>query len=160
MTVGDIATWVGSIATVCALGFAGWQLRSSRRAELAVRQAEIKGVAVEWRATVVPRVPDPDGSGMWVYEITVNNPGRLPITYVEVEVTFPVDVRRHHHDGHVGRPVRSFTLSAPVVVAGGNRPWKRRLYIPFESRNELKRTTAVVTFQVADGGRYSNRWPR
>src|SRR5215210_5504028 len=98
MTVGDVATWVGSFAAVVALGFAGWQLRSSRRAESAARQAEIQGVAVAWRALIVPRVASSDGSGTWIYEITMNNPGRLPISNVEIDLTFPMHVSRHHYD--------------------------------------------------------------
>ncbi|GAA1576728.1 hypothetical protein GCM10009789_32770 [Kribbella sancticallisti] len=91
---GDAATWVSGVATAVAVTFAGIQLQSFRRDAKHQERVELDGVAVSWRAREVPTKPDPDGTSTALYTFTVHNPGRLPITDVEVNITVPCALTR------------------------------------------------------------------
>jgi len=155
---GDLATWVGALATAVAGGFAGWQLLLLRRQQAAAAWAELNGVAVTWVQKVKPNSPDPDGSALWVFEITVHNPGRLPIRNVQVEMTFPVEVCRTHFDGTVDEPVRVVDVGLPVLAGASHHTWERKLRMEFNEAHSLRTISAHVTFLDLVGRTHSNVW--
>jgi len=157
---GDVAGWVSGIATAGALVFAGWQIRELRKQASRDRRIELEGVVVSWRAAVAPQQAEPDGMADWVYEFRVHNPGRLPITNVQVEITFPVAVRRRHYTGLLAPSSRTIVLNTPVIAAQDERKWKRRLEIEFAAEGELRKTMARVAFDDLDGRHHTNVWPR
>lgn len=93
---------------------------------------------------------------MWVYEITAQNPGPLPIHNVVVSLTFGPEVRRLHYDGAVDRPGRTLTMRQPVILGQSTRPWKRSVVLPFGERALLEATTAAIAFTPADAPRQTN----
>jgi hypothetical protein len=88
------------------------------------------------------------------------NPGRLPIDDVHVHWMFPCDVVRVRHDGIADDPTNVLTLSAPVLVGGGKRAWRRHLLIDYSCKDRLSEIYADVTFNDIEGHRRTNRWPR
>jgi len=93
---------------------------------------------------------------VWVYEITAQNPGPLPIRNVVVSLTFGPEVRRLHYDGAIDRPSRTLTMRQPVVLGQGTRTWKRSVVLPFEERFLLAATTATISFTPPDTSRQTN----
>ena len=49
---GDVASWVGGLATAGGFVFAGFQLRLIRQQAKKDRAVEIEGVSVSWRAPI------------------------------------------------------------------------------------------------------------
>jgi hypothetical protein len=49
---------------------------------------------------------------------------------VHIRWKFPSNIIRLRHDGVLDSPSDTLTLSAPVVVGGGERTWRRHLPIP------------------------------
>ena len=82
-----MADWAGAVsAAVAAIGliFAGWQLSLLNRQARDDRRVAETGVVVSWRAVVAPDHAGEDGLAEWEYEVTAQNPGRLPIDHVEI----------------------------------------------------------------------------
>jgi hypothetical protein len=149
------------IAAAIGLLFTGYQVWLLNRQARHDRRVVLEGVAVSWRPVESPsHVERDDGTSKWLYELVLVNPGRLPIDDVHVRWTFPCNVVRLRHDGVIDPPTDTLTLSAPVVVGGGQRSWRRHLLIPYRDRHELIETFAEVTFNDIDGHRRTNRWPR
>jgi hypothetical protein len=158
---GDVATWVSGVATAIAVGFAGIQLRSFRRDAKHQERVELDGVAVSWRAREVPTKPDPDGTSTALYTFTVHNPGRLPITDVNVTVTVPCDVARVHFDGSIEPPSREFRLDTPVIAGGDKQAWDRRLRLRYDERQSMRDLKAHIKFwSVKSGEAHTNTWGR
>ena len=156
---GDIATWVSGVATTVAVAFAGLQLRSFRQQEDEDRRIQFAGVAVEWKLADVPG-PSRDGVAESEYVFTLTNPGRLPVTHVDVHVCVPFPVRRAHPDGTLEGPVTEFRLDTPVVAGGGTRQWWRTLRFADADRAGLRDMTAVVHFLDLEGKAHETRWGR
>jgi hypothetical protein len=157
---GNAAEWISGLATVGALGFTGYQVWLLRKDRARDQEIELQGVAVAWRAKVVPHGPDANNEGVWIYEITANNPGRLPISNVQVVLTFPMKVSREHYDGHRGEPVHDLHLVAPVILGGRDRSWNRTVVLSYDQRLELPGTTAVVRYQDSTGRARQSTWPK
>ncbi len=159
-----MADWIAmasGIAAAAGLLFTGYQVWLLNRQARHDRRVVLDGVAVSWRPVEAPsQVERDDGRSHWLYELVLVNPGRLPIDDVHVRWRFPCEVVRLRHDGIMDSPTDALTLSAPVVVGGGERTWRRRLLINYDHKRDLIRTYAEVTFTDIDGRRRTNRWPR
>jgi len=158
MEMGDLATWVAALATAAAGGFAGWQILMLRQDRKATVQMERDGVAVTWVQAVRPHVADQDGFATWVFEITVHNPGRMPIRNVEVDMDFPRAVRRVHGDKQVDEPTDHLDLGLPVMAGISSKTWRRTLRLLFDESQSLRGITARVSFVDLEGHQHSNRW--
>jgi hypothetical protein len=149
------------VAAAIGLLFTGYQVWLLNRQARHDRRVVLEGVAVAWRPAEAPsQVERDDGTSTWLYELVLVNPGRLPIDDVHIRWKFPCDVVRLRHDGVIDSPTDTLVLSAPVVVGGGERSWRRHLLIPYRDRHALSGTFAEVTFNDIDGCRRTNRWPR
>lgn len=157
MPVGDIATWVGSIATIAAVAFAGWQLLMFRRDQAAQAAAELKGVAVSWYPKIKPHKPETDGWATWVFDVSAHNPGRLPISDVEVDLEFPREFRRVRYDRSVDDPASLLNVGMAVLVGGESKVWERTLRMPFDGPS-LRGVRATIQFTGIDGIRHTNTW--
>lgn len=155
-------TWdaLAAVAGVVAAGAAAWQLWRLRLADLDARAAEVEGVSV---VTVVEHRPWDsevrDGRADWTYTYTVTNPGRLPISEVDVTIDYPCDVQRRNGAG-LESPTRSLTFPVPVVAARSSHQARtRRLSVAREHWDELREAKITVSFWTPDAGRCSTTWP-
>lgn len=155
---GNAAEWFGGLSTAGALVFAGLQVRSLHTQTMRDRRVEAEGVAASWRPVIAPKSADAEGWAVWHYEITVNNPGRLPIRDVEVEMTWPCSVTRVHPDYTADEPRRVLHLHTPVIAGGAVRHWDRYLRMKFEERHLLPQTEATVRFSTLDNEHHATRW--
>ncbi len=155
--------WVAVVSTSitgAGLVFAGWQLMIMNRAARMDRRVALDGVVASWRAIEAPRKAQPDGTGVWLYEFQVHNPGRLPIDSVRIEWIFSCEVQRRR-SGFLEEPTRQLELTTPVIPGGGHRRWERRLVMNFaEAERCLQHTHAKVHFDDVAGHGRTNRWPR
>lgn len=156
MSASELIGMLSAVAALAAASFAAFELRRGLLDRRAQEAAQRDGVAVMWLPLVTPNHPDVSGDATWAYEITVQNPGPLPIRDVVVQLTFATDVRRRHYDGAVDASVRELTMHQPVVLAHGTRSWKRIVVVPWEARELLNRTTASVAFTPVDKPRQVN----
>jgi len=149
-------------ASIAAVGlfFAGWQLLLLNRNATYERRVAYDGVVVSWRPVEAPDHPNHDGAAEWLYELTVNNPGRLPIDHVVVRWVFPCLVQRVRGSGVLDAPVAELTLGTPVLAGGNSRKWRRRVRIDFGQRGTLPDTFAKIRYMDIDGNEHCNRWPR
>lgn len=163
-SIADLASIVTSGATCVALVFAGIQLQQTRASDRRRRRVEIDGVAVSWRPIRVPRDPqDAKGRARWVYEFTAHNPGQLPVSGVQIEIHFALDVERLHYDDRVDKPTRELILETPVLAGGKEQTWRRKLLMNYaDSQAVLPKTTAVISFIDPEdpGKRHVNKWPK
>ena len=151
---------LAAVAGAVAATVAAWQLWRIRVDALDTRAAEIASVAAV--TTVVARPTEKvsrGGRGIWTYQYTVHNPGRLPVSDVSATITFPCDVQRQHYDGTVDAPTRTVNIRTPVIAPGGSHIRRRRFSIDNESRVELGNTSAAVTFHTPDAGEHTTHWP-
>lgn len=147
-------------AAVVAAGAAALQLWRLRTDKLDARAAEIDSVSLQ--ITVLERPTESDrseGVGRYVYELTIHNPGRLPISNVTATLTFPVAVQRSHYDGSIDDASTTMVLSTPVIAPGGVHSRRRTLLIPTVEGVSLDATTATVDFSAADVGEHRTLWP-
>lgn len=146
----------------CGLLATAWQLRQQRAQAVEQRRLEIEGVSASWRPRSAPRPIDVDKAGfaLWKYEFVVHNPGRLPISTVELQVTFPVVVQRLRGQ-HSDEPTKVVKMVHPVLIGGEQRRWDRTLRMKFtDAENNLHATLASVSFLDAQGEPHRNDWPR
>lgn len=151
---------LAAVAGAVAAALAAWQLWRIRVEAFDTRAAEIASVAIV--TTVVGRPTEASnraGRGVWVYEFSVHNPGRLPISDVRATITFPCDVQRQHYDGTLEAPTRALHLRTPVIAPGGGHIRRRSLLIDEDNRSRLDSTSAAVTFHTPDGGAHTTHWP-
>ncbi len=155
----ELSDWIGLASALIALvgvllavGTYWRSVHERRRAAL----AEIEAVAVSWHSYETPVHPESDGTALWRYAITVQNPGRLPVRAVQVQLAFPRPVRRLHYDGSMDDPTLTFELHQAVVLAGDRRTWKRAFVLPFAERDSLKAVGGRVTFVTNDGKSHTN----
>jgi hypothetical protein len=158
----DWPATISAFAAAAGLAFSGWQTLHLRQDREEERRLWTEGVSVSWHPRVRPNVTDVDqgSQALWQYAIRVDNPGRFPISDVDVAINFEVDVERIEHGGLPGGVTRQLTLHQPVVRGGGHREWRRTLRVTYEDRDGLKRTTATVSFRDVDGLLHTTRWPR
>jgi len=158
---GDVATWVTGCLTAMALLFAGLQLREVQRQRDRVRQVDVDGVAVTWDATPVfhpDAGPDDDSDATW--RIAVHNPGDLPIRDVVVKLDFPCDAQVAHSSGQAAPTAGGLELDTPTVEGRGQRVWTRTVRVRFADREQLRMTTATVTFVDVQNQMRTNHWGR
>jgi hypothetical protein len=123
------------------------------------RELEMKGVVVTSRVTKAPRDPDAEGMADCVYRFTAQNPGRLPITAIHVEIAFAMPVQRRRRDGTIDAVSEQVHLLVPVVAGGDKYSWTVRLRIPYKDRAQLRDTVkALIIFRDPDGQKRRNRW--
>jgi hypothetical protein len=140
--------------------FAGWQLMIMNQAQAMERRVARDGVVVSWLPIEAPRAPEPDGTGVWLYEIQVHNPGRLPVDDVRVDWHFQCPVQRRR-SSVVEPATRHLQLVTPVLAGGDKRRWERRLVMNYaEAEATLPSTFAEVHFVDVEGRSQTNRWPR
>jgi hypothetical protein len=152
---------VSSLIAAIGLIFTGYQVYLLNRQARQDRRVVLDGVAAAWRPVQAPSHPEEgDGTSTWQYQLVLVNPGRLPIDDVQIKWFFPCQVVRLRHKGVTDKPTSVLTLSAPVLVGGGERTWERWLRIDYSQKANLAATYAEVSFNDIDGQRHTNRWPR
>lgn len=156
----DGAQWVSALAAIGALAAATFQIRGLRKDARATRAGEIRGVALETVVKTRPiKAETSDGRSTWEYLFTVHNPGRFPITEIEVHIEFAVPVQRVHYDGSRDTVTRELTFSIPVVPARGHYSRRRAVLVDHDERTKLRQTQSTVRFTTPDAGRLSTTWP-
>jgi hypothetical protein len=148
---------------VAAIGlvFGGWQLFLLNRQARYDRRVAETGVVVSWRAVEAPDRAGDDGLADWVYEVTAQNPGRLPIDHVQVWWCFGAPVQRITYSGRTEEPTRRLSLATPVLAGGESRQWRRRLRFAYADHDTvLHPMYAEISFTNIDGRDRTNRWPR
>jgi hypothetical protein len=159
-----MAEWAGAAsAAVAAIGliFGGWQLYLLNRQARYDRRVAETGVVVSWRTVEAPNQASTDGDGDWLFELTAQNPGRLPIDHVQIWWCFGGLVRRVHYDGRIDEPTNRLSLGTQVLAGGESRPWRRKIRLPYEARDTILHPMyADITFTNIDGHQRTNRWPR
>lgn len=149
-------------ATVAAAVFAGWQVRELVRQQRDVERLETRAVSVMWQATSAPHKPDAsDGSAVWVLEVTLTNPGRMPIDNVHCTIHFDRPVRRLRHDGTADKPTTSLNLEQTVLLGGATRSWTRTIRARFDADVWVASAMrATVSFDDMHGEPQTTSWPR
>ena len=161
----DLSTTVSVVSAVAAaggLGFSGWQMRLLLADRQEERRLGVDGVSASWHPKVRPNESDrdPGGQAVWQFVFRVDNPGRFPISDVNVHVHFDLDVERIEHGGIPTGITRSIDLHHPVLPGGGSPEWSRRLQMNYAERAKLHTMRASVEFLDVDGARHSTTWPR
>jgi hypothetical protein len=158
-----MSEWAAVASTLIAgvgLLFAGGQLRITNRAAAMERRIARDGVVVSWQPVEAPREAQPDGAGVWLDDVRVHNPGRMPVDVVVVDWHFKCAVQRRR-GGVLDPPTTHLQLVAPVLPGGGERRWERRLVMNYaEAEKALPGTFAEVRFVDIEGRSHTNRWPR
>jgi len=151
---------LAAVAGAVAVALAAWQLWRIRADAFDTRAAEIASVAIVTTLVERPtKASNRDGSGVWVYEFSVHNPGRLPISDVSATITFPCAVQREHYDGTLETSARTLHLRTPVIAQGGIHTRRRHLLIAEDNRSCLDSMLAEVTFRTPDAGAHTTHWP-
>jgi hypothetical protein len=160
-TVRRVTDWTASASTLFAgvgLVFAGQQVLLGNRQAREDRRLGLEGVVVSWRVVEAPAAAEKDGSAVWIYEVTVTNPGKFAIDRVDIDWVFPCPVQRLRYDGSADAPGHELRLTTPVLPGGGQSTWRRTVRMDFsESRAD---TYAEVSFNDILGQQRRNRWPR
>jgi len=160
MSAVDIAQLVSAVAAFGALVAAGVQIRGLRRDARDGRVGEILGVAVDTDVVHRPvKADQPGGRSMWEYRFSVHNPGRFPITNLDVRIEFTSDQQRMHYDGSLDAPSRLLEMGAPVIPARSTKAWTRRIVIDHSDHKKLRGTVASVAFMTPDAGAWKTKWP-
>lgn len=151
---------LGAVAGIAAAGAAAWQLWRLRLDALDARAAEIRGVSV---VTVVKHRPWDDavrdGRADWTYEYTLTNPGRLPISNVEVTMQYPCEVQRRTGK-NLEAPTRQLSFPVPVVAAQSSHPARtRRVSVAQADWDQLRDAKITVSFWTPDAGQCMTTWP-
>lgn len=157
---GSLAELIAAFAAVATIGWAVLEFRRRRIADLDARAAELLGVALTYQL-VRPRDSEVlDGKGRFTYNFTLHNPGRLPISLVQVRICYPGPVQRIHSNGEVDLPAINHELTVAAVAPHGQHAWRRTLDVPCELWEQLRNTEASIAFTCPDGGRCLTTWPR
>jgi hypothetical protein len=160
MSAADVASWVSAFAAAGGFLAAAGQIYGFRRDALSVRAAEIASVALETDVVQRPESPNAgNGRGRWIYNFTVRNPGRLPISRVEVLINFPIDVTRQRAESGPDVPSSTLDMNVPVIAARGQKTWRRIVLVDHTHHEQLRNTISTVTFTSPDAGRIRTQWP-
>ena len=119
-SMGGWAAIASTLIAVVGLFFTGAQLLVMNRAAAMERRVAREGVVVSWEPVEAPRAAEPDGTGVWEYEIQVQNPGALPVDNLRVDWHFRLPVQRRRQ-GHLDPPTTHLELVQPVLPGGGHR---------------------------------------
>lgn len=156
-SVGDL---LGGLAAVGALAFAAVEIPRGRRQRLDDQAQEIAAVGLELKPIIRPLDTDFRGEmGDFVYDITIDNPGRYPISDVIIDLNFPGEAGRVHGTGAIDEACTGMRLVAPVVLSRDRRTWHRRLRVSRATSDIMHTTTARVGFARIDVGRITIDWP-
>ncbi|MFI6833086.1 hypothetical protein ACIBG5_38635 [Kribbella sp. NPDC050241] len=153
-----------SSAIIAAIGlfFAGYQLLQFRKDRKREHDLEIQGVCASWRPISNPRDSDVrDGLAVWRYAIDVHNPGKFPINWVKVTMSFPVEFARLRGNTRT-ESGKELVVHQPVIAGGAHRTWERRLEMQWDEATDerLAAIAADVTFVDIQGRRQHTHWPR
>lgn len=160
MSAVDVAQIASALGALGAVAIAAYEIGGLRRDSVATRAGEIAGVAVATDVVTRPVGPDAGGStSRWVYQFSVYNPGRFPVTEVQVEIAFSIPVRREHFNGQVDDPAETLEMYVPVIPARGSKTWDRAIRIAHAQHRHLRETRATVAFTAPDSGQWVNTWP-
>jgi hypothetical protein len=160
VSASDIASWVSALAAAGAFSAAAYQLSQTRRDALDQRAAEIASVSLDTNVVHRPVKADEMGQSRWDYRFIVGNPGRLPISAVELVIKFTTPVSRMHHDRSLEPETYQLDMYVPVIPAGQEKSWNRTVLLLDHDRHEdLRNTVAEVTFSTPDAGRITTTWP-
>lgn len=158
-----VSEWAAVVSALIAgigLLFAGRQLHIMNRAAALERRVSREGVVVLWRPIEAPHEPSPDGTAVWLYEVQVHNPGRLPVDDLRVDWHFTCPVQRRR-SGVLDPATTRLQLFTPVLAGNDKRRWKRRLVMNYaDAKAALPETFAEVHFVDIEGRPQTNRWPR
>jgi len=114
-----------------------------------------------WQATSAPHKADADGSAVWELEITLTNPGRMPIDNVHCSIYFDRPVRRLRYDGSADKPATSLNLEQTVLLGGSSRSWTRTIRARFDADVWVASAMrATVSFDDMHGDPQTTSWPR
>jgi hypothetical protein len=146
-----------TLAAVVAIGYGLYEFRSRYLASLNQRAAELLAVTLTYEL----KRPQPSEArkrtATYTYRWTVHNPGRLPITNVTVEMSYPGLVQRAHSDGTLEKPSATHEMKVAAVAGHHQYTWRRALQVPVEV--DMERTTAKIRFRAADVGDLETTWP-
>jgi hypothetical protein len=158
--VSDWAALISSIAAAIGLLFTGTQVWLARRQDQHNRRIATEGVSVSWQVVEAPDRPTGEGDAEWLYRIVIQNPGPLPVDEVTAIIKLADTVRRVRYTGRLGEPTTDLTFRAPVLSAGGQHEWKRRLQVPLAQGAPLKGAVAQLDYRDMEMRQRSTTWPR
>ena len=100
--------------------------------------AEVRGVTLTYKLTKPRPSEVAEGAGIFSYEFGLHNPGRLPITEVNVDMQYPGPVRRIQSDRvrTVGPEKALHNMFTASVAAHDGYTWTRHLRVPIELWDE------------------------
>lgn len=152
---------IAAVGAAASAAVAGWQVRRIRADALQARIAEIRSVSMATLVRSRPRESEVhDGRATWVYEYTIQNPGRLPIFDVCARIHFPCSVQRLHSDGQVDPPTDRLELYVAVIPPLSAHPARQRsLLFARSDWTLLPSATVTVSFRTQDAGVWTNRFP-
>ncbi|MEI5673205.1 MULTISPECIES: hypothetical protein [unclassified Nocardioides] len=159
-----MSDWTSTASVLIAAGglaYTGSQFQLLTRDRKKERKLGIEGVCVSWFPEHNPRRDEvlSDGTAVWKYVFSVYNPGQFPISQVEVDIHFAMDVRRVRGQ-HLDDASHTLRLRQPVIAGGATRPWNRYLRIDYAAASRLRETIAAVTFIDSEGKHHENTWPK
>jgi hypothetical protein len=141
--------------------FAGLQVRELVRQQRKVEELETRAVSGMWQTTSAPHKADADGTAVWGLEITLTNPGRMPIDNIHCTIYFDRPVRRLRYDGTADEPATSLNLEQVVLLGGTSRSWTRTIRARFDADVWVASAMrAKVTFDDMHGEPQTTSWPR
>ena len=159
VAVEAIGTTVAAFAAVAAIVWGVYEFRRRNVEDLDERVAELLGVTLTYEL-LMPRPSEArEGAGIFIYRFTVHNPGRLPITKVTADMTYPGLVQRVHSDSTVDEASSRQEMSVASVAGHGQYTWTRHLRVPEDLWPEMSKTTARISFHAPDVGPYETTWP-
>ena len=156
----DLQAWAlvfTAVATSLSAGSVAWQVFLFRHQQEDLLSLETEGVGVTWHALTPPNDGHPN---IWKYPFTASNPGRFPISDVNVVVSFPVPVVRVRHSGALDAASQTVPVGTPVLLGGATCTWTRTLRIEPDPGDCLRYATATISFVSSRGVRKVNSWPR
>lgn len=156
----DWAAVISSAIAAIALLFTGYQLLLTRRQDDERRRIATEGVSVSWQVLEAPDRPSGPGDASWLYRITIQNPGYLPIDNVVAKIRLTSAVRRIRYSGRVAEPTEVLTFRTAVLPPGGVHEWRRRLQLPLNAGAPLRNAEATVEYRDMEMQTRSATWPR
>jgi hypothetical protein len=152
---------VAALATAATIGWAAFEFHRKRIADLDERAAELRGVTLTYKLTKPRSSEVVEGAGVFSYEFSLHNPGRLPITRVNVDMRYPGPVRRVHSDRArtFGPEKTDHDMFTASVAAHDRHTWTRHLRVPIELWDQMRNTTARISFTAEDAGPVETSWP-
>lgn len=159
-TLSSLAAAIGALAAAGALIATLQQLRAQTRQSIDERISEIAAVSLTLDVVEKPAAaPDSRALVLFRYDFVLHNPGRYAICNVCVNLAFPDELARLHFDGRRDDPTSSMSLTTPSVSPLGQHRWKRSLLLESRYIDDMKKTSATITFSTPDAGACTTIWP-